>query len=604
MEMILFLQKSFHKSRALLRRWIRVCKAFARFGRPHTRLFMKGCLLALIVVLLRLTLPWLVRSLLKPWLSGSVGLIPDWAWLSEMSPGFTIGILLLFVFVLLGYTDYCERLYFSVFAIATTRDLRAAVYESSMISDTNQRRLDPGDFVARLIGDTARIKAGLKGFLVHVATNGILYAGVSVILICVNLEIGLVFMAGGIFLSGVIVFGAARFFRRALKYRTREGLLAGAVYRGWSSDNAGRRFIRINKSSGTHEAALMRIQGRATWCAHTIFGLAAVAALWLGMRAIDSHRLTASDLLVVMLYALMIRAPMVQLARQGVRTGKIFACGERLCEFLVRKHDHSFAQQLIPLQEDRIELEAVKLKTGKLRGRKRRLGPIDLMVHAGSRVLIVGKNGAGKTTLLKILAGYIKPTKGYFLWNGKSLDSVTFDSLAQHVHYLDNNLDWPRQRLDQLIGVKGESLSEHDNSLLKSCGARGIIDNLSKGFNSKTASTDFSTSERRSLCLARLLLSNSTILLLDDFLDGLSKGKARDLLQLIFEARFGATLVVTSCRPVSIELFDRIIELKKGTVTFNGLPSEWSSNTDGVESEVQEDVNFIADQINHAKPAS
>lgn len=601
--MILFIRKSFHKSRTLLGRWIRVCKAFAPFGRPHTSLLMKGCLLALVVVLLRLTLPWLVRSLLKPWLSGSVGLIPEWVWLSEMAPGFTIGMLLLFVLVLLGYTDYCERLYFSVFAIATTRDLRAAVYESSIISDANQRRIDPGDFVARLIGDTARIKAGLKGFLVHVATNGILYAGVSVILMCVNLEIGLVFMAGGILLSGVIVFGAARFFRRAFKYRTREGLLAGAVYRGWSSDNAGCRFIRVNKSSGTHEAALMRIQGRATWCAHTIFGLAVVAALWLGMRAIDSHQLTASDLLVVMLYALMIRAPMVQLARQGVRTGKILACGERLCEFLVREDDHSFAQQLIPLQ-DPIELEAVKLKTGKIRGRKRRLGPIDLMVHAGSRVLIVGKNGAGKTTLLKILAGYIKPSKGYFRWNGKSLDSVTFNSLAQHVHYLDNNLDWPRQRLDQLIGVKGESLSEHDNSLLKSCGARGIIDNLSKGFNSKTASTDFSTSERRSLCLARLLLSKSTILLLDDFLDGLSKGKARDLLQVIFEARSGATLIVTSCRPVSIEIFDRVIELKKGKVIFDGSPSEWPSNTDGVESKVQEDVNFIADQINRAKPAS
>jgi ABC-type multidrug transport system fused ATPase/permease subunit len=590
---MILVRKNIDRSRTLVGRWIRICKTLAPFGRPHIRLFVTGCLVSLNVVLLRLTLPWLFQSLLKPWLSGSVDLLPEWAWLSEISPGFTIGLLLLIAFVLLGYADYSERLNFSLFTIAAIRDLRAAVYESSIISDVNQRRTDPGDFVARLIGDTARIKAGLKGFLVHVAPMGILYTGVSVVLMYVNLEIGLVFIAGGVLVGGVIVLGAAKTFRRAFKYRTKEGRLAGAVYRGWSGDNAGFRFIRVNKSSGRHEAALTRIEGRITWCAHTIFGVAVVVALYLGIRAIDSHELTAGDLFVVVLYALMLRVPIVHLARRGVRTGKILACGERLCEFLISEHNRSFAQDMLPLQ-DRIELEAIKVRTNKIHGRKRRLGPVNLTVRAGSRILVVGKNGAGKTTLLKVLAGYIKPAKGNFRWDGKVLDSPMFNSLAQHVDYLDNNLDWPRQRLDLFIGVKSNSISEHDNGLLKACGAMRIIDNLSKGFNSKAASTDFSTTERRTLCLSRLLLSKNTVLLLDDLLDGLSKSKARELLRMIFEARSGVTLILTSYRPVLIELFDRLVELKNGKVFFDGSPYVWSSNTDGVESPVEKNVRAFS----------
>ena len=103
----------------------------------------------------------------------------------------------------------------------------------------------------------------------------------------------------------------------------------GIRHSGTSSDFAG-----INQGSADVEAAVTRIQGLTTWAAHGIYGLAVIGALGVGLHAVGTGSMALGHLLVFVLYALTLRAPCVQLARQGARTGKILACGYRLCEVL------------------------------------------------------------------------------------------------------------------------------------------------------------------------------------------------------------------------------------------------------------------------------
>jgi hypothetical protein len=67
-----------------------------------------------------------------------------------------------------------------------------------------------------------------------------------------------------------------------------------------------------------------------------VFGVAVLLALWTGASAIEAGRLAAGDLVLFMLYALMMRSPIVQLTRQGCRSGKILATGYRLSQLLER----------------------------------------------------------------------------------------------------------------------------------------------------------------------------------------------------------------------------------------------------------------------------
>jgi subfamily B ATP-binding cassette protein MsbA len=187
------------------------------------------------------------------------------------------------------------------------------------------------------VGDTARIKSGLKGFLVHVAPNGMLFLGVTLILCYLNARLGLIFGLAGVGVGVATLLGARGMYRTSKKYRKKEGQVADEIdeaIRGGAVEPA---FASVNQSSGTHEAALTRIQSLTTWSVYVLFGLAVLAATWIGTREIAAGTLEPRDMVLFLMYALIIRGPTVRLARQGSRVGKTLATANRVVKVLYRE---------------------------------------------------------------------------------------------------------------------------------------------------------------------------------------------------------------------------------------------------------------------------
>src|SRR5262245_16905719 len=162
--------------------------------------------------------------MLAPLLSGAVA--REEATLDLLAEPLFFGMLLLALLIALGFADHLMRLKFAQFAIGTVRDLRARALRSAMQIDPRIRPWAPGDLVARLIGDTARVKEGLKGFLVHVATNGLMLTGVSIALLCAHAALGAIFAASYAVVGIVVVYGATLVYRQSTKQRRKEGRLA------------------------------------------------------------------------------------------------------------------------------------------------------------------------------------------------------------------------------------------------------------------------------------------------------------------------------------------------------------------------------------------
>jgi ABC-type multidrug transport system fused ATPase/permease subunit len=80
------------------------------------------------------------------------------------------------------------------------------------------------------------------------------------------------------------------------------------------------------------EAQLTHAQGVATWATHAIFGAAVLAALAAGSNAVAAGRIGVAEMVLFMMYALMMRGPLVRLARQGAKSGRILAAGHRLLQ--------------------------------------------------------------------------------------------------------------------------------------------------------------------------------------------------------------------------------------------------------------------------------
>jgi ABC-type multidrug transport system fused ATPase/permease subunit len=142
------------------------------------------------VTLLRLALPWPLQALLLPLLNGERVTSPAWI-PAELDVTLVAGVLFALCIAALGYADARARLSFARFSIGTVRDLRKQAMRGLSRGPCPGVPTRPGDMVARLIGDTARVKAGLKGFLVHVAVNGLPLAGITVVMLYIDLTMGM-----------------------------------------------------------------------------------------------------------------------------------------------------------------------------------------------------------------------------------------------------------------------------------------------------------------------------------------------------------------------------------------------------------------------------
>lgn len=344
-------------SRSPARGWIAI-RSLARFMPRHRGWFAKGALAAMVVVAARLALPWPLRAVADRWLDvGATGVgtseqgglfafVP-----AGVDPVLAMGGAFLLIILALGLSDLIERFCFAQFSIGVVRDLRAKAFKVAVgirgdeaeialaqldkkDGKENGRFVRSGDMVSRLIGDTARVKNGLQGFLVHVATNGLVFLGVTVILFTLDVFLGVIFAVAGLATVAVAAWAANRMFHAALLHRTKEGKLAEQIRKALKPNRETRDFARINKSSGRYEASQTRTQGIATFAAHGIFGITVLAALWVGVNGIEAGRASPGDIVLLMMYALLMRTPVVQLARQGARTGKILGAAYRVVQVL------------------------------------------------------------------------------------------------------------------------------------------------------------------------------------------------------------------------------------------------------------------------------
>ena len=323
-------------SERLLHQGVAVTRMLIHYGSRHRGQFVKASLAALMVVATRLALPWPMWVITHQWIStsSSPGSGVYHLLLTSVDPTITMGVLLLLLLVILGLADMIERLYFARFAIGAIRDLRADVFKAARRRHKRKITHKRGDLVARLIGDTARIKNGLKGFFIHVTTHGIVFVGVTVILLVMDIRLGSVFVCATVATGVVTAWGAGWMFRRSLKQRRKEGKLAQQIQKSFKAKSRTARFKKLNKSSGRHQAALTRMEGVITWATHGIYGVTVLAALWAGTAGVTAGRMQFADMVIFMMYALMMRGPIVQLARHGSRTGKIMGNTYRLLEVL------------------------------------------------------------------------------------------------------------------------------------------------------------------------------------------------------------------------------------------------------------------------------
>jgi ATP-binding cassette subfamily B protein len=304
-------------------------------------------------------------------------------------------------------------------------------------------------------------------------------------------------------------------------------------------------------------------------------GLAVI--LLIGGRQVINGSLTLGDFTAFYTYLLMLIGPMRQLGIALGMAQRATASGARLFEILDRAPALTAPAGAPPLPDGagRVELRGVTFQyetapTPALRD-------IDLVVEAGTTVALVGATGSGKTTLVHLLARLYDVTEGAVLIDGADVREVELGSLRHAISVVDDDPFLFSASVHENIAYgRPDATREEVERAAERAQAAGFIAELPEGYDTRIGERGLTLSggQRQRIAIARALLSDPRILILDDATSSVDASTEQAIKTALREVMAGRTTFVIAHRLSTIALADDIVVLEEGRIAARGTHAE------------------------------
>lgn len=221
-----------------------------------------------------------------------------------------------------------------------------------------------------------------------------------------------------------------------------------------------------------------------------------------------------------------------------------------------------------------IDAPLIELKNVSRRfGRVTALDSLDLALRGGESVAVFGPNGAGKTTLLRIIAGLIRPTNGSLFLDGEDLTHGHHDEARKRIGYISHHsLVYPELSARENLLFYGklyniENSADRADTLLTDVGLKSRADD---------AVATFSRGMRQRLSIARALINEPDIILLDEPFTGLDQHAAEMLIALLLRLRGESRtiIMITHNLKIGLDVSSRAIIQAGGKLRFDKPTAE------------------------------
>src|SRR5712692_1950525 len=463
------------------------------------------------------------------------------------------------------------------------RDLYAHL-QSLPLSFHEKKRT--GDLVARLTSDLVLVQNLVVSGIFDLFTNALTLVGMIVIMYWLDWRLTLLALLIMPLMFYVVNYYTTRIRKLSRVQRKKEGQIASISQETMSSQRIvkahsaeGREVARFEEASAESLDSSIRstqLQSGFTGAVAICIAFGTGLIIMFGGVGVLTTEFTAGDLIVFLSYLSSMYRPMRNLSKLANTITKATAAAERIVEILDTKSDIRDAPDALELPElkGRIEFDHVYFDYDSAHAV---LKDISLRVEPGEKVAIVGSTGAGKTTIVSLLLRFYDPQRGSIRIDGIDLRRVRLALLRQKIAIvlqeavlfhmtIRENIAYgrPDATLDEVIAA-AEAAQAHD-----------FISRLPDAYNTMIGERGLTLSggERQRIAIARAMLRDSPIVVLDEPTTGLDAEAESLVLRAIDELIRGKTTFIITHKLSMARDADCIYVIEDGSIIEQGTSVE------------------------------
>lgn len=293
-----------------------------------------------------------------------------------------------------------------------------------------------------------------------------------------------------------------------------------------------------------------------------------------GFRVIDGQ-LTPGDLMMFLVYLTMLLEPVTVLANTLTQVQNSLSGFERILDLLDEPLESALRSGGRPLRgaevQGRITLQGVEFQYPNTDAPV--LHTIELEIEPGQTIALVGPSGSGKTTLCNLIARFYDPTAGTIQLDGQDLRTIDVESFRRHLAIVEQDVFLFDGTIAENIAY---ARSGADRSAIKAAARRAhaaeFIEALPEGYDTLVGERGvrLSGGQRQRLAIARAILADARILIMDEATSNLDTESERLIQQSLDEVFAGRTSIVIAHRLSTIRHADRILVLDHGRIIESG----------------------------------
>ncbi len=316
--------------------------------------------------------------------------------------------------------------------------------------------------------------------------------------------------------------------------------------------------------------------------ASVIIGAIAVVMIWFGGNAVVANMtdptqgMTSGDFTMYIAFTIWMVIPIVDLANIGTQITEAFAGLDRISEVFAMRTEigEDAGKSAVPRLEGNVDFEDVHFEYEEnvpvLKG-------ISFHAEAGTTTALVGSSGSGKSTILSLVLNFIQPKSGRVMIDGRDLNSIKLQDYRRHLGVvLQDNFLFDGTILSNIRFANPHADLETIKEMCRVANADEFIEKFPDGYDTVVGErgVKLSGGQRQRIAIARALLANPRVLILDEATSSLDSESEALIQEGLRRLREGRTTFVIAHRLSTIRSADQILVVESGEILERGTHDE------------------------------